>query len=179
MVRRDRRRSAAAGQQVAVRNALETGLGYALVVGLVAAVILGRRRGKQSRAASEANAYAAGYARGGEAAAAAYANQSVTVAVDASRRDGAGATPDEHWCVDPMDCGVCAPVLHRIARRSIEGSAAYHSAADLAANHRPAEFDGARLRRVPVEPGAVGRPGPGSAGRAADGRGVLAPEARK
>lgn len=160
-----------------MRNVVEQALAWALVVGLVCAVVLGRRRGKAARTESEANAYAAGYAAGGEATAQAYANQSVTVAVDASRRGLEGpASEGEHWCIEPRDCPVCAPVLHRVARREIERSASYDRAAHLAASY-DGTANGAGLRGVPVPRRADWPTHAGRAGGPGRGPDLRPPEA--
>lgn len=104
-----------------MRDVLETALGYAVLVGIVAAVVLGMRRGKANRAAAIASAHASGYAEGGKAAAAAHAHQAVNVAVDNSRH---GDPPTlalwkEHNCDDPRTCAVCAPVIACILGRSV------------------------------------------------------------
>ncbi len=98
-----------------MRNVIEQGLAWALVVGIIGAVVLGRRRGKASLSAAVASAHAEGYAEGGRAAASAHADQRVTVAVDASRRDLALGGQSAHACSDPWVCGVCGPVLRRAA----------------------------------------------------------------
>lgn len=157
-----------------MRENIETGLAWATIALVVLSVWLGRRRGRQNRENAVAAARAEGKA---EALAAVTAAQSVTVAVDASRRSGLGAEA-EHWCVEPWDCAVCGPVLRRVAGQRGPGIAAYdgppaelHYAADNGAGEHgtPYVIDTARVRGVPVERRTVSSAERGDFGRGAGG----------
>jgi hypothetical protein len=172
-------------------SVVEQALGWAVVVGVVLAVVLGRRRGKATLAAAISEAHASGYAEGGKAAAAAYANQSVNVAVDASGRlSRTSELAANHACDDPYDCDVCGAVFARIAafeRRRVESSnrerelllrslALDATGNDGAGNDdhvaRDYYLDGSSTRAVPVASGRSGIHRGSRPGGAADRDGV-------
>lgn len=167
-----------------MRDAIEQGLAWALIVGLVCAVVLGRRRGLKNRSDAIAQAHAAGFAEGGKAAASALAQNTVNLALGGS----VAAGHDAASCADPWSCSVCGPVLARVAGIG-RGDADHHGALDydhdVSAHHgdvRGYHFaPDAAVRGVPVErlgTGAVDGRGPHGVAGALRVRPDAPPEAR-
>lgn len=94
-------------------------LGWLVIIGIIAAFIFGRRRGKAARSDAIASAVAAARVDwDAELASFAHATATQTVMVDASTRHGAVALdPAQHACDDPVWCPVCGPVLRRFIER--------------------------------------------------------------
>lgn len=93
-----------------MRDVIENGVTLLVLAGIVLAVILGRRRGKERTAAAIAAARAEAFAEGG--AAAANVGQTVQVAVDASHSAGdRGTLHALGACGNAWVCPVCAPRL--------------------------------------------------------------------
>jgi len=168
-----------------VRDVLEQGLGYAVLVGIVAAVVLGMRRGKANRSDAIAAAHASGFAEGGKAAAQAHANQSVYV--DASTGRVSLPEASDHSCSDPWNCDVCLPVLRRVALQRTGGTGNdddYNGARVLDYNHgsydddddagRHYYYDDSPTRSVPVRRGTT-RSDTGRHDDGLDGPGCIRP----
>lgn len=135
-----------------MRDVFEQILGWGVIAGIVLAVLLGRKRGQDNRAAAIAAAHASGFAEGGAAAAEAHANQTVQVAVDASRR---GSAAEYH------EAAAADAAWHRVLRGgSAAGSldnprghydpATHYDYHDLGGESDDYDHDDSRPRRVPV-----------------------------
>jgi hypothetical protein len=134
-----------------VRDVIENGLAWAVVAGVVLAILLGKRRGQESRAAAIASAKSDARAElAAELTSMASASQNVNVAVDASHRGLPGGSAAEHSCDDPWSCVVCLPVLRRVALSSVGNVTTDDRGVNDDDDDRGHDIEHARARTVPV-----------------------------
>lgn len=145
-----------------MRDVAEQSVGWLVLAGIVLAVLLGRKRGREKFAAAVSQARAEGYAA---ARVELGVSQSVNVIAGNVAHDSRAVA---HECANPYTCEVCAPVLLRVlsdagrrpAAAAIEsGSHDYNEHDDAAASyeHYSSVDNGRRGDLVAVEPVNSGR----------------------